>query len=108
MGLFLKNLVEPYGVEKKVIMSAENNGGKTTYYDVPEGAETLNDLIEHKDMPFWRGEIFKAAYRINGKDNTTVERELNKIIYSKVDFRNSKFAPTIFVLKFCVSKSPAI
>jgi hypothetical protein len=77
----LKNLVEPYRVEKKVIMSAENNGGKTIYYDVPEGAETLNDLIEHKDMPFWRGEIFKAAYRINGKDNTTEERELNKIIY---------------------------
>jgi hypothetical protein len=60
----------------------QNNGGRTDYYDVPAGAETLADLIEHKDMPFWRGEIFKACYRIGGKDNTTEIRELNKIIYN--------------------------
>jgi hypothetical protein len=60
----------------------QNNGGKTDYYDVPAGAETLADLIEYKDMAFWRGEIFKACYRIGGKDNTTEIRELNKIIYN--------------------------
>ena len=67
------------GLDRKV---SDNNSGRTSYYDVPVGAETLNDLIEHKDMPFWRGEIFKSCYRINGKDGTTEIRELNKIIYN--------------------------
>lgn len=64
--------------------NAENNGGKTSYYDVPPGAETLNDLIEHKNMPFWRGEILKAAYGLEGrkeKNGGSEVRELNKIIY---------------------------
>lgn len=64
--------------------NAENNGGKTGYYDVPPGAETLNDLIEHKNMPFWRGEILKAAYGLEGrteKNGGSEVRELNKIIY---------------------------
>ena len=67
------------GLDRKV---SDNNGGRTSYYDVPAGAETLNDLIEHKEMPFWRGEIFKSCYRINGKDGTTEIRELNKIVYN--------------------------
>ena len=100
-------------------MSAENNGGKTNYYDLPLPdrdklvallckseillahhevdalidkiielcPQTLNDLIEHKNMPFWRGEIIKANYGLEGrmlknKDKANAEiRELNKIIY---------------------------
>ena len=65
--------------------TAENNGGTTSYYDVPEGAKTLNDLIEYKEMPFYLGEIFKATYalpeRATRSDNASEERELNKIIY---------------------------
>jgi peptidoglycan hydrolase CwlO-like protein len=68
-------------------MSAQNNGGKTDYYDIPSGSTTLNDLIEYKNMPFWRGEILKAIYGLEGrmqknKDEKNAEiRELNKIIY---------------------------
>ena len=67
------------------IDAAMNNGGATSYYDIPEGAKTLNDLIEYKEMPFWLGELFKAAYalpeRATRSDNASEERELNKIIY---------------------------
>lgn len=68
----------------KAMQQAQNNGGKTGYYDVPAGAETLNDLIEYKNMPFWRGEILKAAYGLDGrieKNGGSEVRELNKIIY---------------------------
>jgi len=61
---------------------AHNNGGITDYWDIPEGAETLNDLIEHKKMSFALGSIFKAAYRLGDDRHTsTPERDLNKIIY---------------------------
>lgn len=66
-------------------MSSIDNGGKTSCYDVPKDAETLNDLIEHKDMRFWRGEAFKALYAIDERasrsDNASEGRELNKVIY---------------------------
>lgn len=61
--------------------NAQNNGGSTSYYDVPEGAETLDDLIEFKGMSFGRGNIFKATYRLGEKGNTTEIYDLNKIIY---------------------------
>ncbi len=61
---------------------AHNNGGITDYWDVPEGASTLNDLIEHKKMSFAQACIFKAAYRLGDeRHHSTVERDLNKIIY---------------------------
>jgi hypothetical protein len=61
---------------------AENNGGKTDYYDIPEGAKTLNDLIEFKKMDFAQGNIFKATWRLGDPaHHSSIERDLNKIIY---------------------------
>lgn len=51
------------------------------YYAVPSGAVTLNDLVEHKDMNFAIGNIFKACYRLGDKDGVSKEYDLNKIIY---------------------------
>jgi hypothetical protein len=77
----LKHVVEA----QEHLLEAINNGGTTSYYDVPEGAKTLNDLIEYKEMPFWLGELFKAAYALQERaarsENASEERELNKIIY---------------------------
>ena len=58
-----------------------SDGGSTEYYDLPEGAKTLNDLIEYKEMSFARGNIFKAAYRLGEKDVADELYDLNKIIY---------------------------
>lgn len=93
-----------------------NNGGNTDYYALPRprlvdieelvklavsrdiSAEnvaeaidsllpsTLNDLIEYKNMLFWRGEIFKALYAleeraVRSSNNASRLRELNKIVY---------------------------
>lgn len=56
-------------------------GGATDYYDFPEGATTLNDLIEYKNMSFALGNIFKACYRLGEKAGTSKLYDINKIIY---------------------------
>jgi hypothetical protein len=60
---------------------AINNGGSTDYYKVPVGTTDLQDLIEHKDMNFSQGNIFKAIYRANDTHHSSYQRELNKIIW---------------------------
>jgi len=62
--------------------SAKNNGGSTDYYRLPSSARKqgsmIQDLIEHKDMNFAIGNIFKATYRLGEGDNDII-RDLNKI-----------------------------
>lgn len=60
---------------------AENYGGSTDYYKLPESATDLQDLIEHKDMNFATGNIFKAAYRLGNCSHSDKIRDLNKIIW---------------------------
>jgi hypothetical protein len=60
----------------------EADGGPAKYYDFPKGAITLNDLIEHKDMGFHLGNIFKACWRYGTKKGTSKEYDARKMIYS--------------------------
>lgn len=62
-------------------MGLRSDGGATSYYELPEGATELNDLIEHKQMIFALGNIFKACYRFGEKDSAAKIYDLNKIIY---------------------------
>lgn len=71
--------IKPMLVED--IPTSNNNGGQTDYYDIPEGSETLQDLIEYKDMSWSQGNIFKAAYRLKDDSHSSQERDLNKIIW---------------------------
>ncbi len=59
----------------------KSDGGSTSYYELPEGARELNDLIEHKGMSFALGNIFKACYRFGEKDAASRMYDLNKIIF---------------------------
>jgi len=62
----------------------KNDGGDTGYYDLPKGAEILQDLIEHQEMNFAQGEIFKAAWGLadeEARTHSSKERDLNKIIW---------------------------
>ncbi len=62
-----------------------DNGLKTACYDIPPGAKTLDDLIEHKNMPFWLGTIFKVCYAFDARStrnsSSSSRREINKISY---------------------------
>lgn len=99
----------------------KNNGGKTDYYDLPKPKlsevieilnscrvneikysdtanliselfpQTLNDLIEYKQMQPWQHEIMKACYALNEraeKNGGSALREINKIIYYAIRGRN--------------------
>lgn len=85
MELNNESLEEIYTKAVQSVQAELNNGGKTNYYDLPLDAITLDDLIEYKQMSFWRGNIFKTVYaldeRANRDSKANEERELNKIIY---------------------------
>ena len=58
-----------------------NNGGNTDYYDLPNDAETLQDLIEYRNMDWNIANIFKSCYRIGNQDHSSELRDINKIIW---------------------------
>jgi len=64
-----------FGIEEDV----EDGGSTPSQYGLPEGSTDLQDLIEHRNMNFAIGNIFKAAYRLGTKNNDSYE--LNKIIW---------------------------
>lgn len=59
----------------------KSDGGSTSYYELPEDAKELNDLIEHKEMNFALGNIFKACYRLGEKEGNDLLYDLNKMVY---------------------------
>ena len=60
---------------------SDPEGGSSEYYELPADAEEMQDLIEHKNMNFAMGNVFKACYRYGEKDGTTMEYDLYKIIW---------------------------
>jgi len=67
-------------IDKYFPDAKEEDGGSTpSQYGLPEGSTDLQDLIEHRNMNFAIGNIFKAAYRLGTKNNDSYE--LNKIIW---------------------------
>lgn len=52
-----------------------------SYYELPNGAKELQDLIEYRNMNFAVGNIFKAAYRLGHKEENDATYELEKIIW---------------------------
>lgn len=72
-GKEIKHFEEP---EKQ-----SSDGGSTDYYQLPEGATELFDLINHRNMNFAVGNIFKACYRLGEKDGINNEYDLRKIVF---------------------------
>lgn len=62
-------------------MKRTSDGGPSEYYDFPSNFDTLNDLIEYKEMGFAQGNIFKAAFRLGNKEGISLEYDLRKIKY---------------------------
>jgi len=56
--------------------------GKTAkYYELPEGAKEIQDLISFKNMNSQMGEIGRAWYRYGQCSHSDELREINKIIF---------------------------
>jgi hypothetical protein len=57
------------------------SGSNGDYYRLPEAARELQDLIEHRNMNFAVGNIFKACYRLGSKEGTDDVYDLEKMIF---------------------------
>ena len=63
-------------------MSREQSDGSTaSYYELPEGATELQDLISAKNMNAQIGEIFRECYRYNQAAHCDEERSIKKILF---------------------------
>lgn len=68
-------------IDDKIAPMKPLTGWRSDYYDLPDGADGLQDLIEFKNMNFARANIFKAAYRLGEKQGTTELYDIDKILW---------------------------
>ena len=59
----------------------KNTGGTSSWYELPEGAKQLQDLIEYRNMNGNVKDIFKACYRLGYKEGVSDEYNLRKMVY---------------------------
>lgn len=60
-------------------MGIVSDGSTASYYELPEGAAQIQDLISHKDMNAQIGEIFRACYRYGEVYHSSRLRDAKKI-----------------------------
>jgi len=62
-------------------VTKQPDGWSSDYYKIPPGTTELGDLIEHRNMNFNVGNIFKAAYRLGSKPGVSDLYDLKKILW---------------------------
>ena len=63
-------------------MTKEQSDGSTAaYYELPEGATELQELISAKNMNAQIGEIFRACYRYGQVAHSPEIRDIKKILF---------------------------
>jgi hypothetical protein len=58
-----------------------SDGSTASYYELPVGAEELQDLIGHRNMNAQIGEIFRECYRYGQASHCDELRGIKKIIF---------------------------
>ncbi len=61
------------------VAKSKSDGSTASYYELPEGAKELQDLISHRDMNSQVGEIFRACYRYGLVEHSDKLRDAKKI-----------------------------
>ena len=56
-----------------------SDGSTAGYYQLPEGARELQDLISHKNMNAQIGEVFRTSYRYGGAAHSDMLRDARKM-----------------------------
>ena len=57
----------------------KSDGSTASYYELPEGAVELQDLISYKNMNAQIGEIFRSCYRFGQASHSDKLRDAKKI-----------------------------
>mgnify|MGYP006243052845 FL=1 len=60
-------------------LASRSDGSTASYYELPAGAQELQDLISHKNMNSQIGEIFRACYRMGEASHSDELRDAKKI-----------------------------
>lgn len=63
----------------KTPANSTSDGSTASYYELPEGATELQDLISHRDMNSQIGEIFRSCYRYGLVSHSDKLRDAKKI-----------------------------
>lgn len=74
IGVFLSSC-EPMFTDKK----EHSDGSTAAYYELPERARQLQDLISAKDMNAQIGEIFRACFRYGQVSHSSKLRDAKKM-----------------------------
>ena len=61
------------------VAKVKSDGGSSEYYEIPEWARELDDLIVYKKMPWHIANIFKACYRYDEKEGSDAIYDCQKI-----------------------------
>lgn len=82
-GRVVTNVMEvrPGVLPKAVINKVISDGSTASYYQLPDDAKELQDLISHKDMNAQIGEIFRSCYRYGEVSHSDRLRDAKKIKY---------------------------
>lgn len=59
--------------------TTKSDGSTASYYELPEDAKELQDLISHRDMNSQIGEVFRACYRYGLVEHSDKLRDAKKI-----------------------------
>lgn len=66
----------------------KSDGSTAKYYELPSGAEELQDLISEKNMNAQIGEIFRACYRYGEVEHSDMLRDAKKIkFYAEAEIK---------------------
>jgi len=69
-------------------MSQMSDGSTASYYELPDNANELQDLISHKNMNAQIGEIFRACYRYGEVAHSAMLRDAKKIkFYAEAEIK---------------------
>lgn len=72
-------LKEEVLAEQMAQIAGRSDGSTASYYELPAGAQELQDLISYKNMNAQIGEIFRAAYRYGQSSHSDQLRDAKKI-----------------------------
>ena len=65
--------------EIEEVFKEKSDGSTASYYELPEGATELQDLISYKNMNAQIGEIIRACYRYGQVEHSEKMRDAKKI-----------------------------
>lgn len=66
----------------------KSDGATAKYYELPNNAVELQDLISHKNMNAQIGEVFRACYRYGEVEHSDMLRDAKKIrFYAEAEIK---------------------